>query len=77
MLKIMKYLKPYTLYLILAILLLYVQAVMNLTLPDYMSKIVNIGIQQSGIEDTLPKAVSGLTMKRLLLFMDNSEKNLF
>ncbi|KLO23178.1 ABC transporter [Marinitoga sp. 1197] len=76
MLKIMKYLKPYSLYLILAIALLYIQAMTNLALPDYMSDIVNVGIQQSGIEDTLPKALSNTTMKRLFMFMDKAEKEL-
>ncbi|KLO24487.1 ABC transporter ATP-binding protein [Marinitoga sp. 1155] len=75
MLKIMKYLKPYALFLIIAIVLLYVQAITNLALPDYMSKIVNIGIQQSGVEDTIPKVIRSSEMKKLFLFMTTEEKN--
>lgn len=44
MLKILKYLKPYTLQIILIFVLVYIQVQMNLLLPDYMAKIVNEGI---------------------------------
>ncbi|KAF2955762.1 ABC transporter ATP-binding protein [Marinitoga sp. 38H-ov] len=74
MLKLIKYLKPYTLYLILAVLFLFVQAKVDLSLPDYMSNIVNIGIQQNGIEDTIPVAIRSSQMKNLFLFMSNEEK---
>lgn len=54
MLKLKKYLKPYILLLLIAIGLLYLQAQMDLALPDYLSKIVNVGIQQSGVTDEVP-----------------------
>ncbi|GAB6188569.1 ABC transporter ATP-binding protein [Marinitoga arctica] len=76
MLKLMKYLKPYTLFLILAIAFLYIQARVDLALPDYMSNIVNVGIQQNGIEDTIPKAIRDSQMKNLFIFMSNDEKTL-
>ena len=44
MLKIMKYLKPYIGYILLAVGLLFIQAICDLSLPDYMSKIINQGI---------------------------------
>lgn len=44
MLKIMKYLKPYIGYILLAVVLLFAQAMCDLSLPDYMSKIINEGI---------------------------------
>lgn len=47
----MKYLKKSAGYIILIIALLFLQAYCDLSLPDYTSKIVNVGIQQSGIED--------------------------
>ena len=48
MLKLFKYLKVYSLFIILIIASLYIQAISDLALPDYMSKIVNVGIQQDG-----------------------------
>ncbi len=58
MIKLAKYLKPFLFGLVLAIALLFGQAVCNLNLPNYMSDIVNVGIQQSGIEHAAPAAVS-------------------
>lgn len=51
---IMKYLKSYWVWIVVCLSLLFLQAQMNLYLPDYMSKIVNIGIQNQGIEETYP-----------------------
>ena len=49
MTKIMKYLKPYWLSIVLALGLLFGQATCELTMPDYMQNIVNTGIQNGGI----------------------------
>ena len=51
MLSLRKYLKPFILLIILAIALLFVQAILDLSLPNLMSKIVNVGIQGKGIEN--------------------------
>ncbi len=51
----MKYLKKSAGYVALIIALLFLQAYCDLSLPDYTSKIVNIGIQQKGIEDGVPQ----------------------
>ena len=51
MLKVLKNLKESWLSVIAIVLLLIVQAAGDLTLPDYTSKIVNIGIQNGGIEN--------------------------
>lgn len=75
MLKLIKYLKPYSVLLIIAIFLLFVQALSELALPDYMSKIVNNGIQQGGIEDAVPTAMRKSTMDKIVLFMTDDEKN--
>ena len=48
MTRLARYLKPYTLLLVLAVALLFTQAMADLSLPDYLSRIVNNGIQQSG-----------------------------
>ena len=72
--RLFKYLKPYATLIVLAIVLLFVQANADLALPDYLSKIVNNGIQQSGVEHAVPKAVRQSEMDRLLIFMNAEEK---
>ena len=58
MLRLAKYLKPYTSMLLAAIVLLFAQANFDLALPDYLSRIVNNGIQQSGRkENAVPIAI--------------------
>uniref|UniRef100_A0A7C4Q441 ABC transporter ATP-binding protein n=1 Tax=Bellilinea caldifistulae TaxID=360411 RepID=A0A7C4Q441_9CHLR len=74
MFRILKYLKPFALPLILAILLLFVQANADLALPDYLSRIVNVGIQQGGVENGLPQAIRQTTMQHLGLFLTPDEK---
>lgn len=74
MLKILKNLKETWVSVLIIVLLLCVQAWADLTLPDYTSKIVNVGIQQGGIENAAPDAITKLHMDTLLLFTkeDNS-----
>ena len=74
--KLMQYIKPYTSVIILCILLLFIQALCELDLPDCMSDIVNIGIQQSGIEDPVPSAISQNGYTLMTLFMDHEQKQL-
>ncbi len=74
MLKLAKYLKPYWLLLALAIVLLFAQANFDLALPDYLSRIVNTGIQQGGVEDALPAAIRAGEMERVVLFMNEADK---
>lgn len=57
MLKIIKYLKEYSMTLVIIIALLVLQAYCDLSLPTYTSKIVDVGIQQGGIDTTLPKVM--------------------
>ena len=56
--KILQCLKKLTLPILLAVVLLAVQAQCDLALPDYMSDIVNVGIQQGGIENATPEYAS-------------------
>ena len=70
----MKYLKKSAGYVILIIALLFLQAYCDLSLPDYTSKIVNVGIQQSGIEDSVPEKIRQTSMDSLQLFMDDDDK---
>ncbi len=74
MLRLIKYLKPYILFLLLAIALLFVQANADLALPDYLSRIVNNGIQQGGVENAVPQAIRQSQMERLWLFMSAEDK---
>ncbi len=76
MVKLAKYLKPFLLGLALTILLLFGQAMSELNLPNYMSDIVNVGIQQNGIEHAAPDAVSPNGIKLMTAFMTNTEKQL-
>ena len=76
MLNIMRYLKNSIGAVILIIILLLVQALSDLSLPDYTSNIVNIGIQQGGIKDAVPEVIREGELKRLLLFMDDNNKEL-
>ncbi len=76
MLRLIKYLKPYVLMIILSIALLFVLANADLALPDYLSKIINNGIQQSGVENAVPKAIRQTTMDRLFIFMILEDKAL-
>ncbi len=73
MTRIAKYLKPYLLLLSVAVVLLFVQAYTNLALPDYMSDIVNVGIQQGGIDTSAAEAVRASEMGKLTLFMRKNE----
>lgn len=75
MFKLIRYLKPYIVFIIVAIALLFVQAMTELALPDYMSDIVNVGIQQGGIEESIPKAISKDTFNNVALFMSQEDKN--
>ena len=71
----MKYLKKSAGYVVLIIALLFLQAYCDLSLPDYTSKIVNVGIQQSGIEDSVPEKIRKTSMDSLQLFMDDNDKD--
>ena len=70
MIKLMKYLKKSAGYIVLIIGLLFLQAYCDLSLPDYTSKIINIGIQQGGIPDGVPEKMRKSTMENLQVFMD-------
>ena len=74
MLKLKRYLKPYVLFLVCGIALLFGQAMLELELPNYMSNIVNIGIQQGGITEIAPEAIDDGTMQVMQLFMSDEDK---
>lgn len=72
--KVMKYLKKSTGYIVLIVALLFLQAYCDLSLPDYTSKIVNVGIQQQGIEDGVPEKIRVSTMEQLEMLMEEKER---
>jgi ATP-binding cassette, subfamily B, multidrug efflux pump len=73
---IIRYLKPFTWQIILIFLLLFGQAMSDLSLPGYMSDIVNTGIQRNGIENAVPEAIRASEYKKITLFMNSSEQAL-
>lgn len=74
MLKVLKYLKKTWISVIVIVALLCVQAAADLALPDYTSKIVNVGIQQGGIDAAIPEAISKDEMDNLLMFTNDDSK---
>jgi ATP-binding cassette subfamily B protein len=74
MLRLTKYLKPYLLLILITVALLFVQANADLALPDYMSRIVNIGIQQGGVGNAVPIAIRQSEMNKLVIFMTADDK---
>ena len=74
--RLLKYLKPYLVPIILALSLLFVQANAELALPDYLSRIVNNGIQQNGVENAVALAFRQTTLERMTLFMDPEDAEL-
>ncbi|MBI9044609.1 MAG: ABC transporter ATP-binding protein [Anaerolineaceae bacterium] len=76
MLRLIKYIKPYLFWVLLTIILLFVQANAELALPDYMSRIVNNGIQQGGIEQAVPQGIRQETMDKLFIFMSDTDKEI-
>ena len=75
MLRLKKYTKPYLPMIFLAIILLYGQANFDLSLPDHLSRIVNVGIQQGGVEDAVPIAIRQTQLDRCQIFMDDENES--
>lgn len=74
MLKLFKYLKSSILSIIVIILLLVTQAICDLKLPEYTSKIVNVGIQQNGIESAAATVITAEKYDNIELFLSDDEK---
>ena len=75
MLKLIRYLKQVKWPILAIMLLLVVQAWCDLSLPQYTSDIVDIGIQQGGIEHAAPDQIRDETMENLKLFMEEDDWN--
>jgi len=74
MLKLIKHLKPFVWLVVLIFGLLFGQAMADLSLPSLMSDIVNVGIQQGGIEKPTPRALPAAEFNRITLFLTEAEK---
>ncbi len=74
MLKVLRNLKKSFWSVVVIVILLCVQAQADLKLPDYTSKIVNVGIQAGGIENAIPQIISKENMENMLMFSDNKEE---
>ncbi|MCX7773665.1 MAG: ABC transporter ATP-binding protein/permease [Clostridia bacterium] len=74
MLKLLKYFKPFVLSVIAIVGLLFFQATCDLALPDYMSNIVNKGIQQNGIENAAPEVIRQSELNKVSFFLSDADK---
>ena len=69
-----KYAASYWKAMIAILLILVLQAYCDLSLPAYTSDIVNVGIQQGGIEDEVPRQIATEEMEKLLLFVSEDDQ---
>ncbi|NLJ99788.1 MAG: ABC transporter ATP-binding protein [Clostridia bacterium] len=76
MIKLTKYLRPFIYSITAAILLLFLQAACDLSLPYYMSNIVNVGIQQNGVQNSTPHAISRDGYEFITMFMSHDQRAL-
>ena len=75
MFRLVKYLKPFIVFILIAVVFLFIQAMSDLALPEYMSNIVNYGIQQGGITNAVPEAIRQSQMDKITVFMSAEDKN--
>ena len=73
--RVLSYYKKYILYILLMIVVLIVQVKFELLLPKYTSNIVNIGIQQDGLTDSIPKVMDETTYAMVLSLSEEKEKS--
>lgn len=76
MIKLLSYLKKSIIPILLVIALLVLQAICDLSLPEYMSNIVSVGIQQNGIESLVPDAVTENSFNAMLAITTENEREL-
>ena len=60
--------------LLFSIALIFAQANLDLALPDYLSRIVNTGIQQGGVEEAMPEAIRASEMDKVVIFLSAEDK---
>ncbi len=74
--KLFKFLKPYAGAVIAILCVLVVQAYCDLSLPNYTSDIVNVGIQQGGVDEKIPDVISEEDMDHLLAFLSSDQRKI-
>ena len=74
---ILKYIKPYSLLVVIAIILLFCQSMSDLTLPNLMSDIVDTGVMKNGVEDIAPSEISKEGYSFMKLFMSEEDGKIF
>lgn len=74
MLRLANYLKPHLGLIVLCVGLLFLQAIADLSLPDYMGRIINVGIQQGGVDTAVPAAIRQSQMDKVTLFMNEAQR---
>ncbi|MBP7040871.1 MAG: ABC transporter ATP-binding protein [Chloroflexi bacterium] len=72
--RLLPYIKPYWPLILLALGLLYVMASTDLALPDYLSQIINIGIQQNGVDTPVPEVIRASSLENMALFQSEQDK---
>ena len=73
--KLLKFLKPHAGAVLAILCVLMVQAWCDLSLPTYTSDIVNVGIQQGGVDESVPEQISGDELEKLLLFIPSEDQD--
>ena len=73
--KLIKFLKPHAGAVLAILCVLIVQAWCDLSLPTYTSDIVNVGIQQGGVDESVPEQISGDELEKLLLFIPSEDQD--
>lgn len=70
---LVRFLKGSEKYVAMIVVLLFIQAYCDLALPNYTSDLLNIGLQQNGIENAAPETIRDNTLKKLSYFMDDKD----
>ena len=74
--KLFKFLKPRVGAVLAIVAVLIIQAYCDLSLPGYTSDIVNVGIQQGGIDSAIPEQIAKDDMEKLLLFVSKDDQKI-
>lgn len=74
MVRLLKFLKPFTLMVIFILIFAFFQAMADLNLPNLMSDIINNGIQRNGIENSVPDAIRKTEYEKLSIFLTDDDK---
>ena len=74
MIRMFKELKGSYRFVLIIVALLFLQAYCDLSLPSYTSNIINVGVQQGGIEDSVPDEIRSSSMEQLMFFMDEDDQ---